>query len=89
VLVGARKLRGRGIGLFITWWKDLGDGRPADETWTDQIGLSTRPEKWRHVRYGTIPVVEVFEGQNTRYLDFDEVMTRADWKELLRLSPIQ
>lgn len=89
VLVGARKLRGRGIGLFITWWKDLGDGRAGDETWANQLRPAEpdQPEKRKQGGHFDMPVVEEFEGHNARYLDFDEVTTRADWKELLRLSP--
>ncbi|KFZ25048.1 hypothetical protein V502_00472 [Pseudogymnoascus sp. VKM F-4520 (FW-2644)] len=89
VLVGARKLRGRGIGLFITWWKDLGDGRAGDETWANQVRPAepNQPEKRKQGGHFDMPVVDEFEGHNARYLDFDGLSSRADRTELLRLCP--
>ncbi|OBT82090.1 hypothetical protein VE02_09643 [Pseudogymnoascus sp. 03VT05] len=86
VLVGARKFRRRGIGLFVIWWKDLGYGITWYEIWARQVGKVFPTESGR-IGYFHMPVVEEFEGHNARYMDFDELSSRADRKELLRLSP--
>ena len=89
VAVGARKFRGRGIGLFVTWWRDLGDGRAGDEKWASlaRPALTTQSAEGKKATYSIMAVVNAFEGGNTDYFDFDGLLSPADRKELLRLSP--
>lgn len=89
ILIGARKFRGRGLGLFATWWKDLGDGR-ADEKWARIRQPPDGPvQPWERemVRDNYGNIVNSFEGGNMDYLDFDGLLSPSDRKQLLALSP--
>ncbi|KFY00121.1 hypothetical protein V490_01466 [Pseudogymnoascus sp. VKM F-3557] len=87
-MVGARKFRGRGIGLFTTWWKDLGDGR-ADQKWLNIASpvVPVPPGQTKTAAYRYLDVVNGFEEGNTDYFDFDGLVSPADRKELFRLCP--
>jgi hypothetical protein len=87
VRLGARKFRGRGIGLFVTWWGDLGNGRAGDEKWANIARPTENIHGGGRVKYRCMDIINAFEGGNTDYVDFDGLSSRADRKELLRLSP--
>lgn len=89
VRLGARKFRGRGIGLFVTWWKDLGDGRAGDEKWASLARplQSIQPGEGATATYSWEAIVDAFEEDDTGYFDFDGLSSRASRKELFRLSP--
>ncbi|OBT60387.1 hypothetical protein VE03_10143 [Pseudogymnoascus sp. 23342-1-I1] len=89
VLLGARKFRGRGIGLFVTWWRDLGDGWANDEKWEKltRPALTAQSGTRVKVTYNYMDVIKAFEEGNSDYIDFDGVWSPTDRKELLRLSP--
>ncbi|KFY19963.1 hypothetical protein V491_04085 [Pseudogymnoascus sp. VKM F-3775] len=80
LLVGCRKFRGLGLGLFVTWWTDLGDGR-----WVlgKREGLG-----WKDVKYTRKWAMNYFEHycSSQRYFDFDGMDTQRDRKELLAMA---
>jgi len=89
VRLGARKFRDRGLGLFIAWWRDLGDGRAGDEKWADQLRLTAQPGEWKVISYDALAIINAFDKYNMCYFDFDGVERRADRRELFRLSTLR
>ncbi|KFY51941.1 hypothetical protein V496_08724 [Pseudogymnoascus sp. VKM F-4515 (FW-2607)] len=89
LLIGARKFRGRGIGLMVTWWRDLGNGLPGDEKWADIIREYDPTKSKKKTANNFMYIVEAFERYNTEDLGFDGLSTLADRKELLRQSPYE
>lgn len=87
VRLGARKFRGRGIGLFVTWWGDLGDGRAGDEKWANIARPTENIHGGGRVKYSYMDIINAFGKGNTDYVDFDGLLSPTDRKELLRLSP--
>lgn len=74
--VGARRFRGLGLGLFVTSWRDLGDGRPVGGN-----GVAG----WKDVVYSVSAALILFENMchGQRYFDFEGLDTVKDRKELL------
>lgn len=85
---GARRFRARGIGLFMSWWRDLGDGRSGPEEWSELLRPSAPRSEWEEISYDANKILDVFEETmlHDHEFDFDGV-DRADRKELFRLSP--
>ncbi|ELR02369.1 hypothetical protein GMDG_05433 [Pseudogymnoascus destructans 20631-21] len=75
--VGCRKFRGLGLGLFVTWWMDVGDGG-----WImgRKQGLG-----WKDVRYTRKWAMNYFEHMcsTQRYFDFEGMDSLKDRRELL------
>ncbi|KAL5351990.1 hypothetical protein ACLOAV_003854 [Pseudogymnoascus australis] len=79
--VGCRKFRGLGLGLFVTWWVDLGDGYWAVPKRWERKG-------WKDVKYTRRWLMDYFEHfcSGQQYFDFEGMDTRADRKELLAIA---
>ncbi|KAL5350495.1 hypothetical protein ACLOAV_004064 [Pseudogymnoascus australis] len=73
--IGCRKFRGLGLGLFVTWWIDMGDGE-----WAGNKGVG-----WKDVKYSRKWLMDYFDSlcHGQRYFDFDGIDTYADRKELV------
>lgn len=78
--VGCRKFRGLGLGLFVTWWVDLGDA-----CW---VVRRREGEGWKDVKYSRKWLTDYFDSlcHSQRYFDFEGMDTRADRKELLAIA---
>ncbi|OBT75058.1 hypothetical protein VF21_06516 [Pseudogymnoascus sp. 05NY08] len=78
--VGCRKFRGLGLGLFVTWWADLGDGQ-----W---VAGEIKGSEWKDVKYSSKWLTNYFDSlcYSQRYFDFEGIDTRADRKELFVIA---
>jgi hypothetical protein len=75
--VGCRKFRGLGLGLFVTWWVNLGHAYSA-------VG-EKEGRRWKDVKYSRQWLMDYFDSlcHGERYFDFEGLDTRKDRRELL------
>ncbi|OBT92712.1 hypothetical protein VE01_09711 [Pseudogymnoascus verrucosus] len=79
--VGCRKFRGLGMGLFVTWWMDVGF---ANGRW--EMGSGKREwTGWKDVWYTRKWAMDRFEHgcSSQRYFDFEGMDSLKDRRELL------
>jgi hypothetical protein len=78
---------GRGNAIFVTRWKDLGEGRsPLDHKWQSHV-YGRKSRDWLPVEFDRGSICAAFEQKEHFRFEFDSLLTPQNKKELFRKSP--
>ncbi len=78
---------GCGTAMFLTMWKDLGEGRsPLDHKWQSHV-MGRGGPRWLPVEFDQGSICAAFERKEHFRFEFDSLLTLQNKKELLKKSP--